>query len=105
MDGKYFDKLTRYFNRPSDATPVRKAYEDTDLLLLCRVDAFPSPTISVGKNGEGIVPSERVSIEMNSTEYKEDDLGGDSMEFRQFNSTECNPKTSCFLVTLLSKSN
>ena len=67
-------------NRPSDETPVRKAYEGTDLLLLCRVDAFPSPTISVGKNGEGIVPSDRVSIEMNSTEYKEDDLGGDSME-------------------------
>ena len=80
--------MTQYFNRPSDATPVRKAYEGTDLLLLCRVDAFPSPTISVGKNGEGIVPSERVSIEMNSTEYKEDDLGGDSMEFKQFNLTE-----------------
>ena len=81
-------KLTKYHNRPTDATPVRKAYEGTDLLLLCRVDAFPSPTISVGKNGEGIVPSERVSIEMNSTEYKEDDLGGDSIEFKKFNFPE-----------------
>ena len=68
-------------NRPSDVeTPVRKAYEGTDLLLLCRVDAFPSPTISVGKNGEGIVQSDRVQIEMNSTEFKEDELGRDSME-------------------------
>ena len=72
-------------NRPSDATPVRKAYEGTDLLLLCRVDAFPSPTISVGKNGEGIVPSDRVSIDMNSTEYQEDDLGGYSVELHHFN--------------------
>ena len=68
-------------NRPSDVeTPVRKAYAGTDLLLLCRVDAFPSPTISVGKNGEGIVQSDRVQIEMNSTEFKEDELGRDSME-------------------------
>ena len=68
-------------NRPSDVeTPVRKAYAGTDLLLLCRVDAFPSPTISVGKNGEGIVQSDRVQIEMNSTEFKEDELGRDSTE-------------------------
>ena len=65
-----------------ETTPTRKAYEGTDLLLLCRVDSFPTPTISVGKNGEGLHTSERVSIEMNSTDPigSEDDSGGDSME-------------------------
>jgi hypothetical protein len=45
-----------------------RAYEGADLVMFCKVDAFPVPTVTMGKNGQGLVKSDRVDIDMNQTE-------------------------------------
>ncbi len=63
-------------HRPSitigNGDAAQRAFEGTDLNVFCRVDASPVPTVTIGKNGEGLVTSDRIDIFMNPPASKED---------------------------------